>query len=452
MAAEDWLGADGKDRAASAERRAEQLVTSNRGILNDFGISAQVGRSSGRPGLHLTTSTRIGALPLLSPITGRPDFGLIVEPRFQWSSAGDMLAAAGFKVVPELLPLPELPQSERRIPPWVLSSIVLMRMKRLLDSLNRRFVVVSSDQPAPRGQVHWDSYATRRLPLGQALRVPCRYPDLRDDEDLRSAISWVIHRHRDALVGQTGAGMVVRHLLALCDELMARLQGVSPCVPTPVLRNTLRSQSISTRVFSEGLSAIEWTVEERGLAGLSDLSGLAWRMDMEVFFESWVEVIAACAGQRVGATLSAARLGQTRVPLDWQPPSLGSQRSLVPDVVLAKEDVIVVIDAKYKRHADDIERLGWQSVDAEVREQHRADVLQALAYSTLFDVPRIVACLAYPASPSKWLTLRDHHRAMARARVRGGHRNVELALLAVPLSGRAEEAAGYIQTLFSKAA
>ena len=202
----------------------------------------------------------------------------------------------------------------------------------------------------------------------------------------------------------------------------------------------------------EGLQAIEWTVDERGLAGLSDLAGLAWRMDMEVFFEAWVEAIADHVARRVGAELSVGRRDQTRVPLDWNPPSLGSQRSLLPDVVLSRDDVVVVIDAKYKRHAEEIERLGWHDVDATVREEHRADVLQALAYSTLFDKPRVVACLAYPASPRGWDLLLERERVVSRARVRSGSRNVELALLAVPLSGRAADPARILEQLVREAA
>jgi len=363
-----------------------------------------------------------------------------------------MLAGMGFRVVPDLLALPDLPQSERRVPPWVLSTIVLARMRRLLDVMQRRFVVSEKDRTAPQGAVLWEKYATTRFPVGRALDVPCRFPDLRDDEELRAAVHWVVRRHRDALLGQISAGIVVHQLIALCDGLIARLQGSIPRAPAGQFGRALVRHSVSTRVFQEGLQAIEWTVDERGLAGLSDLAGLAWRMDMEVFFEAWVEAIADHVARRVGAQLTVGRRDQTRVPLDWNPPSIGSQRSLVPDVVLARNDVVVVLDAKYKRHADDIERLGWHNVDAMVREQHRADVLQALAYSTLFDVPRIVACLAYPASPRAWEALRERGRVASRARVRSGSRNVELALLAVPLSGRVEEPARVVEQFVREAA
>jgi len=79
-------------------------------------VSAEVGRQRGEPGLRVHTGTRVGAIPLRSPVTGRSDFGLVVAPRFEWSGVGDLLATTGFRVLPELLPIDELPQSERHVP------------------------------------------------------------------------------------------------------------------------------------------------------------------------------------------------------------------------------------------------------------------------------------------------------------------------------------------------
>lgn len=437
IAATEWLGAD-SDKAG-VEIRAERLVAANAGLLRDLGVTATPIWRGGDPGLLLRTSTRVGAIPLLSPVSGRADFGLVVEPRFSWSSAGDMLAGTGFKVVPELLPLPELPQSDRRVPPWVLSSVVLMRIAALLDALQRRFVVTSADLPAPRGGVEWEQYASR-FAAGRALEVPCRFPDLRDDESLRAAIHWVLRRHREALLGETAEGVVVRKLLALCEVLLARVAMTPPCMPNARARMEWAERTLVPRVFHEGIQAISWTVDERGLAGLSDLAGLSWRMDMEIFFEAWVEAISEEIAPRIGAGMRSGRRSQTKVPLDWTPPSAGSQRSLIPDVVLERDDLVVVIDAKYKRHAEEIDRLGWSNASEELREQHRNDVLQALAYSTLFDAPRVVACLAYPASLSTWAHLVERGRAWSRASVRTGARKVDLALVAVPLSGQRDVA------------
>jgi 5-methylcytosine-specific restriction endonuclease McrBC regulatory subunit McrC len=126
------------------------------------------------------------------------------------------------------------------------------------------------------------------------------------------------------------------------------------------------------------------------------------------------------------------------VPLDWTPATAGSQRSLIPDVVLEREDLVVVLDAKYKQHAVDIERLGWSDVTDHLREQHRNDLLQALAYSTLFDAPRVVTLLVYPVGIDAHRNLVQRGRALSMARVRVAPRNIEVGLMAVPLGGPLE--------------
>lgn len=447
--AREWLGGAGADPRANAERRAEDLVRGNRGLLENMKLRVSVGRVRGEPGLRVEAGARVGAIPLRSPITGRPDFGLVVAPRFAWTGVGDLLASTGFRVLPELLPLDDLPQSERHVPPWVLASVVLYRLQRLLEATARRFDVIEEDRLAPRGAVDWQTYATKRLPHGRALSVPCRYPDLRDDEELRSAIHWTVRRQREALLAAPSGGRVVRELVALCEQLIARLAGTPPKPPTLRLRQSWQRQPTRTRAFIEGIDAIDWTLDERGLAGLSDLAGLSWRLDMEVFFEAWVETIAAWAAERAGAQLRSGRTESTRVPLDWRPRYAGSQRSLLPDVVLERPDVVVVLDAKYKQHAEDIRRLGWTDSGERLREQHRADLLQALAYSTLFDAPRVVTLLVYPCAADDWEALRSRDQVFSLARLRTSPRNVEVGLLAVPLGGGIEKAGRILQSVIT---
>src|SRR5690606_5923823 len=132
-----------------------------------------------------------------------------------------------------------------------------------------------------RGQVDWARYASTRFATGRALEVPCRFPDLRDDEQIRATLHWVVRRHRDALLEQRSAGLVVRRLLAVCEQLLTRLAGTPPRLAEPSTRKTWSRGHLLSRVFREGIQAIDWTADERGLAGLSDLAGLAWRMDME---------------------------------------------------------------------------------------------------------------------------------------------------------------------------
>ena len=92
-------------------------------------------------------------------IRDSPDYGLVIKPRFGWQGIGPMLGAMGWKILPDPLPLPLLPRSDRKIPPWVLSSTILLRLQKLLNQLERRFEYTEADLNAPRGQVKWIEYA-----------------------------------------------------------------------------------------------------------------------------------------------------------------------------------------------------------------------------------------------------------------------------------------------------
>lgn len=422
-----------RDPFSIGELRGQALLEQNKGLLRDYGVEGHVQRRRGRPELVIHTSTCVGAAPLLSPVTGKVDYGLVIRPRFQWSSVGTLLAMMGFKVVPQLLPLPDLPRSERRIPAWILSSVVLQRFKDLLDRNERGFTYINENCRAPKGTVRWKAYAAQYLSRGQPNSVPCRFPDLRGDEELLSAIRHSLQLQKAALVSQRTAGVVVQKLLELCEELLVKVESTPPRPPSEQVLAAWHRRPLSTRPFIEGLEAIEWTIEERGLAGLSDLSGLPWRLEMEHFFEAWVEGIVEQLARLTGGTVRSGRREQTRTHLAWNPPYTGSQRSLVPDVVMDRGDLVVVFDAKYKHHLEEIDRVGWRQAEEELRDHHRGDLMQVLAYSTLFDARRILACLVYPCRPNTYESLVARNRAFSRAMVLGPSRKVEVALAAAPM-------------------
>ncbi len=451
VAAASWLidaKTDKRRVQELAQRRSEDFLRMNHGLLRDFGVRGQVGTAHGDIGLWLETDTHIGAMPLLSPATAKPDLGLVLEPRFTWRSTGDMLAGTGFRVTPEILPIRRMvAQSDRLIPAWVLSATVLMRIAEVLKQTRRRFEHSEEILTAPKGQVQWARYVSGFVARGEWLSVPCRFPDLRPDTKLGGALHWTILRHQDALRAQLGRHEVVYQLLQHCDAMLPALRGFAPVRPAPGWQPP--AAGAMAEVFRRGLEAIHWTLDERGLGGTSDLAGLPWRMDMATFFEAWVEAIAEQAARRHGATLTSGRRQETTVRLHWQPVKYGTQRALIPDLVLQRPGVTVVIDAKYKRHAQLVGYGLYRAGDHDWQAQHREDLLQCLAYTSLFDTPRVVACLAYPTPADQWSRLSLEGRVLSRATVRHGLRQVEVALLAVPMSGDAKEAASQLGRLLT---
>src|ERR1700723_2696192 len=161
------------DPAAQAARLADQFITQNAPLFQLLQVSIQRDYDGRDVLLHIDSGSAIGAVPLVSPLSGKQDFGLVVQPRFPWTGIGPMLAEMGWLISPTPLRLPLLHRSERRVPPWVLSFMILARLKALLDSLDRRFELTKETLRAPRGTVHWAEYATRSLPIANFLSIPC---------------------------------------------------------------------------------------------------------------------------------------------------------------------------------------------------------------------------------------------------------------------------------------
>lgn len=434
------LGKGSRDPQAQGARLGRQFIVQNRRALEAFGVEARLIYDGINVAIQFRTSTTVGALPLVSPATGRPDFGLVIHPRLEWQGVGEMLGAMGWRVIPEIVRLPLLPRTARNIPPWVLSAIVIPRLEALLRQIQRRFEFTEEKLNAPRGRVQWASYAQQQIPRMQFLRVPCRFPDLRDDRDLRAAIHFTLRQQLASLETQRSAGFFVVRLIERCLGMIYHVSEIAPKPPGPLQLLAWLRGPLQTESFQEGIQAVEWTVEERGLAGLSELQGLPWRMSMEEFFEAWVETIANAVAPRIGAFVRTGRKRENVFPISWERPYLGSQKALIPDVVLHRGDETIIIDAKYKEHWEDLQVDRWANLAEEIRARHREDLMQVIAYSSLFGTRKVTACLAYPCRRVVWEALRKAGATHRRASIHSGEREVNLVLTTVPMVARINDA------------
>jgi hypothetical protein len=438
----DFFGIRGlRDPAPTAARFAEQFIHQNDSLAAQLGVAMEAAYDGRDVMLQVTSGNSVGAIPLASPTSARPDFGLVVQPRFPWAGIGPMLAAMGWRVSPTPLKLPLLRRSERRVPRWVLSSMILVRLKALLDALDRRFETVEEELRSPRGSVRWSRYATVSLPRARFLAVPCAYPDLRDDRLLKGAIRHALEQQICSLETQREYGAFVHQLIEFAAQLHHRVRSIPICIPAGATLISWQQRPLRSEAVVEGLRAIEWTLDERGLAGVSDLEGIPWTMPMEEFFEAWVETILVEVARKTGARLRVARTKETTRPIEWDPPYSGSQRSLVPDVWLEWNDLTVIVEAKYKRHFEEIGRHSWSKAEEVTREEHRRDVLQALAYANLARTQKVVSCLAYPCSTTTFRSLQERRRLIHRAQLTVESRTIGLWLTAVPMNGIVEDAA-----------
>jgi hypothetical protein len=415
---------------------AESFLRMNEAALTRLDVKIELGPSEAGVRLRLIPGGRAGAVPLRSGQTGHVTGGLVVEPRFGWAGVGRVLSDTGWAASPEFLDGPLVPGSGREVPPWVLAGPLLTRLADLLDSLRRGYHSKEETLRQPRGRILWPRYVTESLARGRWAELPCRYPELASDPDLRRMARWALERVRSELALVGGRDPVARLLVALADRLLLRVQDVLPRVPRRGdLDRVARADRLLGDSLRRGVEALGWVADERGLGGGREMDGLAWTLPLHDLWEHYVESLVRKEAGLVGGQVRVGRKRETVFPLEWSDPSHRSLGHLVPDLVVVTSDAVHIVDAKYKAHLAELDEHGWQRFTEDAREAHRADVHQVLAYASLFAAPQVKATLVYPLRRSTYEALAARGRDRSVALLHHGSRRLRLELRGVPFGG-----------------
>jgi hypothetical protein len=374
------------DIGVTGDRWVEPFLEANRPMLRRLDLRPDV-RVDPVPRVLLHPGPKVGAIPLLSPSTRKVVAGLLVQPRFQWASLGAVFNAIGFSVEPTLGGSPLVPGSAREVPPWLLAGPVIARLAGLLKHRRRGFVPREEHRTSPRGRVDWARWASQDLPRGRWTAFPCHFSDPDDDPDLIAAVRWTLKRLEEELK-RVADSAPARVLLGRTGELLTLIgPGVSRR-PSPSWSPVAPSEWVSSAV-----EAMTWVSEERGLGGARTLDGLSWDLSIDAVWEAWVSAFAADLARQLGMT--ASPFGSIRRTLRWTGP-FESMGSLAPDIELRGPGRTIWIDAKYKPHLALLRRHGWTGLSDEIKERHRADLHQALAYGSLGETDLVDTVLVYP--------------------------------------------------------
>lgn len=405
----------------------DSFLAANRDGLDRLAITSGVRVKDGRALVLLTSSDRLGAIPLRSPITRKTMGGLLVEPRFGWLSIGQVLGEVGFRVEPEVGGLSLVPGSAREVPPWVLAGPVISRIAALINQMTRTFVPTKSQLEMPRGTVDWNWYAGRALPTGRWTSFLCSYSELCNDPELSAALRWTLRRvDRDLDVGADS--LIARRLKERIGDLLRALG------PGPVQRPGISSKlvsSIAPEYLKMAVEAMAWVRDERGLGGARTLDGLPWSLPVDRLWEAWVESFLSALALRLGSRLSTGRQGSTHRPFVWRT-HIRSMGHVAPDFLLELPGRTVWIDAKYKGHLDRMAVQNWSGLPEAMKEAHRADLHQALAYALFSDAPQVDTFLVYPRALDPTEELAMSEPVFGLADLAAGERRVRLGLGSIP--------------------
>jgi hypothetical protein len=359
----------------------------------------------------LTPGARIGAVPLIRPDARRAAVGLLVEPRFAWPAIGAVFDALGFTVPPTLGGGPLVPGSAREVPPWVLAGPIIERLAALLFHRRRGIVERHETRASPRGRVDWTRWASAHVARGAWRSFPCRFTEPDDDPDLIASVRWKLARLEEGLA-IVAWSPPARHLLGRAAEL--RL-AVGPGASRRPATSFPRAESGWVGAALEAIS-----LGRRGARPRRRSHPRRPRLG-------------PLHRRRLGSLGRRRRRRPRPPPRPRGHPVPGSPPPPLNWAGWRGPDRVIWLDAKYKRHFALLARRGWSGLDDRVRDEHRADLHQALAYAALADAPQVDTVLVYPDEA------REGHRPAAVATVTTGRRRVRLVLASVPFGFRGVE-------------
>ena len=412
------------------------FLTRNRPALQLLGTEPRI--VAGRDGVRLEVQPglKAGAIPLRSAVTGLVAGGLVIGPRFGWPGVGHVLNSTGWGSGPEFLKLPLVPGSGREVPPWVLAGPVLRRISDLLANLRRGYRVRTEVRHQPRGQILWQTYATTHLPAGRWHQLPCRFTELDTDSRLRQAVRWTLERiHND--LGRCGASDPVA--LSLITQIVKLLDCVLDVPARRPQHGELETiggaNAFASSALREGLEALGWIVNERGLGGGRTSDGLSWALPLDQLWERFVEKLVVEDARRTGGRVRVGRLGETTIPLAWTDNGHRALGHLIPDFVIHRASGIEIVDAKYKSHFADLDARRWSALADEIRDSMRADLHQVLAYAAAVGAGKSIgATLVYPVPRPLYEQLQLSRRTESRAHIAAGSTEITLRIRAAAFS------------------
>ena len=371
----DWKGIDTRK---DAERHIIEFININSTVFEFLGITPQLARdSNGASAIQFTTSKYAGCVPLLSPGTGMPYGELIVEGLY-----GENLSEL-ISVIKEDLKI----EYDERFQINTVNTVrppLYLECQKFIDKYMeakrnhwRKFKNIEVKQLFPNSSTRWDKYAVRDIDPWSAFKYPNRNNILTCDHEEWRALTYILHLSiNEIMKPSTPLRSKAPYLPQI--SLLSKQYDVNKLKPVTSIQLRTSDPAIIKETKEIGMRILQNNVNSKR----------AWRIDYSEFFERYVQYVLKLVAGLKGAKLDSNK--KYRISGEKTPWTLSY---LEPDAVMYKGDVQYIIDAKYKSHIYNINRIG-----EDLKETFREDFHQVLAYSSFGGTKQKHVMLIYPSN------------------------------------------------------
>ena len=371
----DWKGIDTRK---DAERHIIEFININSPVFEFLDITPRLARdTNGTSAIQFTTSKYAGCVPLLSPGTGMPYGELIIEGLY-----GENLSEL-ISIIKEDLKI----EYDERFQINTVNTVrppLYLECQKFIDKYIeakryhwRKFKNIEVTQLFPNSSTKWDKYAAREIDPWSALKFPNRNNILTCDHEEWRALTYILHLSIiEIMKPSTPLRSKTPYLPQI--SLLSKQYDVNRLEPVTSIPLRTSDPTIIKETKEIGKRILQNNVSSKR----------AWRIDYSEFFERYVQYVL-----KLVAGLKGAKLDSNKKYRISGEKTAWTLSHLEPDAVMYKGDVQYIIDAKYKSHMFNVNRMG-----EDLKEAFREDFHQVLAYSSFGGTKQKHVMLIYPSN------------------------------------------------------
>ncbi len=372
------------------ESAVQRFINLNKRMFSFLGIEVELNGTDNDLSLVFRTTNFIGAIPVKMPYDGIAHKDFQVMPRFDnskevYSELTQLLSRLEYSIMPEHSALDLLNSPMQLQPPIYYEALRYIELfEKSYDYCWVKFDSKNRIHPFPKSSTDWSKYTVTSFDPMKTLVFPSR-----DSVLSTNHIEWKKLKYVFEIAKEQVTDSVVPSSIRI--RYFERIRNISRKVSDV---NSMPTDEMIIRA-GDPQCIKDLKVQANIILRKSSNNCSAWRMDMALLFERYVQSIVGRAAKALkGTVVSNAKIfGTGNIPT-W------GLRYLEPDIVIRIGANLYMCDAKYKANFYSL-----SSESSVIKDVHRADLHQLLAYSSFEPQSSKVCILFYPASKLSFLPI-----------------------------------------------
>lgn len=372
------------------ETSLQKFIIINKKMFEFLGLKIIIEGNNNDLSVKFISSNQIGAIPVKMPYNTmlRKDFQVV--PRFTtnsdvFSELTQLLSILDYSIEPEYFENELLSTPYQLRPPLYSEAAKYIELfYKALKYSWQKFEVVNRNHTYPKSGTDWNKYVSLVSDPTKALIYPAHDNILSTNHREWQELRYVFDIARNIIVNPSVPPSIKLKYQSEISRLQTKVGSV-----ISKSTNYINLHNIDPNCIKQLKQQANILLQK------NSNSCTAWRIDIAALFEKYIQYILNRSTKGIANSVysNSKITGKGNIP-KW------GLKYLEPDITIRTDKCIIMADVKYKSH------YYAKNVESNIlKETHRADLHQLLAYCSFEPQKSKIGLLIYPANKTSFETL-----------------------------------------------